>query len=411
MFTILKELNLTKLFILAILIRLLIMPFYFHPDIKTYNWQSSFLKSGVFNIYTYLVDNREKLPLKEEFVYFPLTYLFLGTYQISVSPILGPNFNNWLSDASSQVLDRVGTFRYLFILKFPYLVLDLIIPFLIIRFFKEIKQKRNAFILWLFNPISLAIIYIFSNIDIIPVTLSLVSILLFRSKKIFLSGLILGLAAGFKAYPLLFLPFILLFTDRIKDGIKLVAVSFVTLVLIIAPFWSQAFLNSALISGLTTRIAYPSIPLGFGEYLMVGILTLVALFFAGLTQNGKRTDKVWLMIFIVLLFIFSGIHYHIQWLLWIIPFLIIFYIYQNNLGKLSFLWLSLAFVIPLLYDDRSMSISLFSAISSLFNLLPTPFLVAQKVYDPYLLQGLIHSVMFGISLILVFRSFNFLKNE
>lgn len=411
MFTILKELNLTKLFILAILIRLLIMPFYFHPDIKTYNWQSSFLKSGVFNIYTYLVDNREKLPLKEEFVYFPLTYLFLGTYQISVSPVLGPNFNNWLSDASSQVLDRVGTFRYLFILKFPYLVLDLIIPFLIIRFFKEIKQKRNAFILWLFNPISLAIIYIFSNIDIIPVTLSLVSILLFRSKKIFLSGLILGLAAGFKAYPLLFLPFILLFTYRIKDGIKLVAVSFVTLVLIIAPFWSQAFLNSALISGLTTRIAYPSIPLGFGEYLMVGILTLVALFFAGLTQNGKRTDKVWLMIFIVLLFIFSGIHYHIQWLLWIIPFLIIFYIYQNNLGKLSFLWLSLAFVIPLLYDDRSMSISLFSAISSLFNLLPTPFLVAQKVYDPYLLQGLIHSVMFGISLILVFRSFNFLKNE
>lgn len=411
MFTVLKELNLTKLFILAIIIRLLIMPFYFHQDIKTYNWQSSFLKSGVFNIYTYLTDNKEKLPLKEEFVYFPLTYLFLGTYQAIVSPVMGSDFNNWLSDASSQVLDRAGTFKYLFILKFPYLILDLIIPFLIIKFFKDIKQKRKAFIIWLFNPISLTLIYIFSNVDIIAVILSLISILLFRNKKIFLSGLILGLAAGFKAYPLLFLPFLLLFTDRTREVVKMVAVSLGTLILIILPFWSQAFLNSALISGLTTRIAYPSIPLGFGESLMVGVLTLVALFFAGLTTAGRKATKAWLMIFIALLFIFSGIHFHIQWLLWIIPFVIIFYSTWSNLGKISFLWLILAFTTPLLYDDKSMSISIFSSISSLFNLLPTPFLVVQRIYDPFLLQGLIHSSMFGISLILVFKSFNFLKDE
>lgn len=405
------ELDLIKVFLLAILIRLLIMPFYFHPDIKTYSWQSSFLRDGVFNIYTYLVDNKQKLPLKEEFVYFPLTYFFLGTYQIIASPVLGADFNNWLSDASTEAVDRLGTFRYLFILKFPYLIFDLIIPFFLIHFFNDLKRKKEVFTLWLFNPISIAIIYIFSNIDIIPVTLTLISLLLFKNKRIFLSALVLGVAAGFKAYPLVLLPFILLFTNNFKDLIKMLVVSIGTVILIIFPFWSTAFFNSALISGLTTRIAFPAIPIGFGESLIIGILSLSTLFFAGLTEEGKKLNQLWLYLLMTLLLVFSGIHYHIQWLLWIMPFLVIFSIFWKSLSKIAFVWLSLAFIIPLLYDDKSMSVSLFSAISPLFNLLPTPFLIIQQLYDPFILQGIIHSIIFGISIILVFRSFSFLKNE
>lgn len=405
------ELDLIKVFLLAILIRLLIMPFYFHPDIKTYSWQSSFLRDGVFNIYTYLIDNKQKLPLKEEFVYFPLTYFFLGTYQIVASPILGTNFKSWLSDASSEAVNTIGTFRYLFILKFPYLILDLLIPFLLIKFFKDKKEKKEVFLLWLFNPISIAIIYIFSNIDIIPVTLTLISLLLFKNKRIFLSALVLGVAAGFKAYPLVLLPFILLFTNNFKDLIKMLVVPIGTVILIIFLFWSTAFLNSALISGLTTRIAFPAIPIGFGESLIIGILSLSTLFFAGLTEEGKKLNQLWLYLLMTLLLVFSGIHYHVQWLLWIMPFLVIFSIFWKSLGKIAFVWLSLAFIIPLLYDDKSMSVSLFSAISTLFNLLPTPFLIIQQLYDPFILQGIIHSIIFGISIILVFRSFSFLKNE
>lgn len=411
MIKILKELGMVKLFLLAILIRLLIMPFFFHPDIKTYNWQSSYLKNGIFNIYSYLVVNKQDLPLKEEFVYFPFTYFFLGTYQIIVSPVLGANFQNWLSDASAQAVDRLGTFRYLFILKFPYLILDLVIPFLLIRFLKDTKSKKEVFTLWLFNPVSIAIIYIFSNIDIIPVTLTLISLLLFIDKRILLGAAFLGIAAGFKAYPMLLLPFILLFTSNYKDVAKILFVSIGILIAVILPFWSSAFLNSALISGLTTRIAFPGIPLGFGESLMIGILILTVLFFAGFTEVGKKLNRLWLYILMVLFLLFSGIHYHIQWLLWIMPLISIFFVFQKSFGKIAFAWLGLAFFIPILYDDKAMSVSLFSAMSPLFNLLPTPFLVIQQIYDPYILQGIIHSIIFGISLILVFRSFRFLKNE
>lgn len=411
MLKILIELKIVKLFILAIILRLLIMPFYFHPDIKTYNYQASFLKNGIFNVYSYLTNNKDKLPIKEDFVYFPLAYLFLGTYQIIATPILGPNFNIWLSDASSQSVERIGVFRYLFILKFPYLLLDLLVPFLIIYFLKDIKQKKEIFVLWLFNPISIAIIYIFSNIDIIPVVLSLMSLLLFKNKKILLSGLILGIAAGFKAYPLLFLPFFLLYTNKYTDLLRLLTVSLGSTILIIAPFWSTAFLNSALISGLTTRIAFPGIGLGFGESLMVAVLLPSSLFMMGLTENKKKLDNIWLLIFLVLLFLFSSIHFHIQWLLWIMPFLVLFYTLNKKIGKFGFVWLTLAFLIPLLYDDKSMSVSLLSVVNPLYNLLPTTFLILQRIYDPFIIQGIIHSIMLAISLVIFFRSYRLLKHD
>lgn len=404
MFKILKVKSMRRLLVLAIIIRLLIMPFYFHPDIKTYHYQASFLKKGVFNIYTYLISNRESLPLKEEFVYFPLTYFFLGGYQFISTQFLGSNFDSWLSDASAQAVDKIGTFRYLFILKLPYLIIDLIIPFLLTLFFEDIRQKRKVFIFGLFNPISVALIYFYSNIDIIPVALSLISLLLFRNKKYALSGLTLGLAAGFKAYPLLFLPFLLLHTNSVKESFKMLFISIGVLILIISPFWSNAFLSSALVSGLTTRIVFPNIPIGFGENLMVAISALTILFFAGLTNTKNRDYRIWLYLMFVLMSLFSTIHYHIQWLLWIMPFLTIFSVFRKNLSTTAFIWLILAFIIPLLYDDKSMSIALLSAISPLYNLLPTPFLILQHFYDPFLIQGVIHSIIFGISLTIILRN-------
>ncbi len=410
MFEVISSLKLKKLFILAVLIRLLIMPFYFHPDIKTYHFQSSFLKHGVFNIYSYLAANKGNLPIKEDFVYFPLTYLFLGTYQIMVAPLLGSQFNVWLADASEQARETVGTFRYLFLLKIPYLLIDLLIPFLLIRFLESTEKKRKAVILWLFNPFSIVIIYIFSNLDIIPVALSLGSLLLLRSKKIILSGIMLGLAAGFKVYPMVFLPFLILHTKNLKQGIKLFLATVITLLLIILPFWSQAFLNSAFISGLTTRIVYPSIPIGFGEALMIGVITLTMLFILELMENNLSLDKLWLSIFFTLLLLFSTIHYHIAWLLWIMPFLILFYLTkENKVGKLAWVWFSLAMLIPLTFDDKFMTVSTLSVISPLYNLLPTPFLILQKIYDPFLLQGLIHSLMLGVSMALIIQSFKLFR--
>jgi len=407
----LKRLGLIKLLLLAILLRLLLMPFYLHPDIKTYHFQASFLKQGVWDIYSYLSDNKDKLPLKEEFVYFPLTYIFLGSYQILMSPFLGADFVNWLHDASQQANERIGIFRYLFILKLPYLLIDIAIAFVLMRLFTNPADMKKALIFWLFNPFSLAIIYIFSNVDIIPVLLSLVSLLLFKNKRFLLSGFTLALATGFKAYPILFLPFLLIFIKDFKKRLLMVSITLGTVGAIIAPFWSKAFLNSALVSSLTTRLAFPGIGIGFGEALMVGIVLLSILFFTLVISTNRNTEDIWYYLLAVLLIIFSSIHFHIQWLLWIIPYLVIYYIYHKDKDsvKLVWVWIALASIIPLLYDDRSMTISLLSTLSPLYNLIPTPFLLLQHFYDPFLTQGVIHSVIFGISLMLLWRILKVLK--
>src|SRR3989344_2065609 len=117
--------NFKKLLVLAVALRLLVSGLLFHPDIKTIAFQASFLKKGVTNIYPYLINNRISLPLKEEFVYFPLTYFTLGGYQAVISTFLGSNFDSWLQDAgANSVVNNPSIIKYLVLLKLPLLFVD-----------------------------------------------------------------------------------------------------------------------------------------------------------------------------------------------------------------------------------------------------------------------------------------------
>lgn len=394
----------SNLLILAVLIRLLIMPFYFHPDIKTYHFQSSFLKQGVFDIYSYLEKNKEKLPLKEEFVYFPLTYFFLGGYQILISPILGPNFTNWLSDASVKSVETVGIYRYLFLLKLPYLFLDILIGFLLTLFFTNRQQKRKAFIFWLFNPFSIILIYIYSNVDIIPVVLLVLSLYLANRKKFITSSFVLGIAAGFKAFPLLLLPFLIMFGRTLREKLLILFTALAAFTLIIFPFLGQdAFQKSTLISSLTTRIVSSGLNIEFGEMLLPAIIALSALFFYAFMTKKGEVYKYWLFSFLL---IFSSIHFHIQWLLWVAPLLVILFIEKPQFVKPMLILILLIFSIPLLYQDSYMTVGLFNAISPLFSSLPTPAAILQRVYDPYTFSSILHSMLLGGSLIFGWRLLN-----
>lgn len=394
-----------KFLALAILIRLLIMPFYFHPDIKTYSYQVSHLKNGVFNIYQYISENKEKLSVRDDFTYFPLTYFFLGTYQIIISPLLGSNFTNWISGASSSSIEEVGVFRYLTLLKSLYLLFDIAIAFLLMKFFDNFEQKKKVFIIWLFNPFSYVLIYVYSGIDILPVLFTVGSLLFLKNKKIILSAFLMGIAASFKGYTLLFLPFMMLMGRNFKVRIQILLALLGSFIIIILPFlFTAGFRDQALISGLSSRLFYTGVSMGFGESLMITVVAIAVMFFWAL-MNDKELSEYWHYFLALLLCLFSTIHYHIQWLLWILPFLVILAVFSKRLSKLGFIWLILAFSVPLLYDDKSMTVSLLSTISPLYNLLPTPFVVIQKFYDPYTVQSVIHSVMFALSLVLIWQLF------
>jgi len=374
--------------------------FLFHPDIKTYNYQASFLKKGVFNIYTYLVDNKKALPLKDDFVYFPLTYFALGGYQAIISPLLGSGFDSWLANAgSNSVVADPGIFKYLAALKFPYLVLDIAIAFLLMRFFENKEDKKKVFTFWLFNPFTIILLYAYSNVDIFPMILTVLAFLMIKKQKLFPASILLGLASGFKLYPLLFIPFLFLAGGNLKEKFILAATPLVTFGLIILPFISGAFFKSALVSGLTTGI-FTSNSTTLGLSLLF--------FYAVLVDKGDQDRKkinlfnYWVALFLI---IFSFSLFHIQWLLWVAPFLILIAVKKPNYSWLIFLLGILSFAIPILYMDRYMTVSLFRVYSTWYDLAPTPYTIIQKVYDPYNLLAVLHSVLAAGSLAMVYKVF------
>lgn len=65
-----------QIILAAILIRLLIAPFFFHPDIKDINLRVSFLESNqVLNIYEYLLKDPLTKINAPDFPYPPLTFM------------------------------------------------------------------------------------------------------------------------------------------------------------------------------------------------------------------------------------------------------------------------------------------------------------------------------------------------
>ncbi|KKS95157.1 MAG: hypothetical protein UV71_C0011G0010 [Microgenomates group bacterium GW2011_GWC1_43_13] len=383
-----------KLLVLAIFLRVLVAAFLFHPDIKTYNYQASFLKKGVFNIYTYLVENKKSLPLKDDFVYFPLTYLAVGSYQWIASPILGKSFDSWVASAgSSSVVEDPNIFKYLVVLKLPYLILDIVIAFLLMRFFENKEDKKKAFVYWLFNPFTIIMIYVFSNVDIFPVIFTILAFLMIKKQKLFPASVLLGVASGFKLYPLLFVPFLFLAGRNLKEKFILAATPLVTFGLIILPFISGAFFQSALVSGLTTGIFT-------SDFTTLGLSLLF--FYAVLVDKKINLFNYWVSLFLI---IFSFTLFHTQWLLWIAPFLVILSVKKSIYSRLIFFFGMVALAIPVLYQDRFMSISLFRIYSTWYDLVPTPFTIIQKVYDSNNLMAFLHSVLAAGSLVMTYKIF------
>ncbi len=396
-----KTLSVKWLFIIAIVIRLFIAPFFYHPDIKTYNYQASFLKQGVFDIYSYLALHKHQLPLKEEFVYFPVTYFVLGGWQFLMQPFFGSEFDSWLGNAGQSFLDQSGTYRYLFLLKVPYLIVDLLIAFVLFALVKDKIQKRKVLLFWLFNPLSILLLYVYSNVDIYPVLFILLTLLFFKKERFILSALFLGIAAAFKAFPLLLVPFIVPFIPQMKNKILFAVISLGVFILSIAPFLpSEAFRNATLVSGLTTRIFFNNIHIGFGEYLMVPIILLSALFYITLQFKQYLFEKLVVVSFLVFLFIFASIHFHIQWLLWIVPLAGLVLAYYRRFDFLVWGLFICAVFLTFLYPDLAVTFGIYSGISSMFLLLPTPFTIMEKVYDPFVIQSVLHSALLGGSVVL-----------
>ena len=383
-----------KILLIALLIRLLLIPFFYHPDIKSQNFHFQFLSLGHFNIYQHISDNKLSLPYRDTFNYLPLTYFTFGTIQAVLKPIMPPDFTLWINDWGIGQNNYPNLPYILLILKIPYLILDVFLALILLK----ISGSKLLFYFWLFNPISFYFIYILQNFDIVPVFLTVLSFYFLKSKPR-LSFCVFGIAIALKLYPILFLPFFLLSQNRnIKNIIKYAFITFIPVIVSILPFmFSTAFWQSFLGSGLTQKILELKL-LNISVFPIIYIIILLLAFFS------KKFLLTRYIFFLFLLFI-STVNFHPQWLLWFYPFILL----SKNIFKPSLLIFiicifCLAFFYIFLFNDNYLFFGHFIVIDPEFLYLRSPHELIRYRFlqDPQIIQKYLKSFISIFSLFTIY---------
>ncbi|MFA6602508.1 MAG: glycosyltransferase 87 family protein [Candidatus Shapirobacteria bacterium] len=383
--------NPKKIFFLALLIRLLVAPWFYHPDLKSQHFHFQFLAQNHLNIYSYISQNKSHLPYTDTFNYLPLTYFTFGSVQSLLSPLMPSGFLSWINDWSTAQYVHPNLPIFLLILKIPYLILDLALGYLLFKLF----PTRPFFKIWLLCPLTLYLIYLLGNFDILPSFLTLLSLYFISKNKLIISGLVFGLAVSLKLYPLMFLPFIILYLlPKIRSTIIFSLFLLLPLFVSIVPFAaSPDFWQSFLGSGLTQKLLELkifTIPVFPVLYLLILLL-------------GRRLS-LYSQISLVGLLFFSTVRFHPQWLLWFLPFFIITFS-SNHLSRfLIGIFITTFFGYVFLINDQFLTWGHLLPINPLFLSLRMPSdIVRLRLHqDPAIIQIYFKYFMTAVSALLIF---------
>lgn len=350
---------------LAVVLRLLASAFLYHTDLKgIYHETGLVLKYGWVEGYQEGV--KENTPLH----YPPPVYLIFGGYQRLGGFLFGNDFQKWVASPDLKFWVYKGALKDILLMKFPILLTDFLVAWILVRSVPENRRKLAA-ILWLFNPFTLYAIYGTSHFDIMPTAAIVAAAVSFRKRKT-ASYALLGLGAGFKVFPLLLLPFWLVFDDR-RWARRLgdLAVAMAVLVVCLAPIIkSREALGSVFLSNLTGGVTRAAFDIGNHESLPIypvayGLLLLSAIF--------GYLRKVPLEAIPVAVFggLFGLSNFHPQWMVWLMPFLLLLVVDGWLRWRLALLLLLSYWGVVFLINDIYMTFGILSPMNSAFASLPT----------------------------------------
>jgi len=345
------------------------------------------------------------------FIYPPLAYLTPALFMFLLGPFYNFSANNAFLLDMDKMFQTIEIFRLGFLLKFPYLLFDFLLAFLLLKIFKD--KGPRAFKFWMLNPLTLYATFGMGQFDIIPTLLVVASIFFALKNKKWLTVMMLGIGGAYKVFPLLFLPiFVLLLDKNFWRRLSLLIVGFLPYLLVIAPylFFSPMYRQAAFLASQTEKMLFMKLPLSGAEYLSVFVVGyFLLLIFAARVKFQK--DNFWRFGLFLMLLFFSVTHYHPQWFLWLTPFLIwVWLTYEAKYRSLLIL-LFAGWLILTCFFESSLHVGLFSSVWP--DLLKSGGLTKLVSYftDPFLIKSLIRSFFAAIALFLSFRLLSGRKSE
>lgn len=391
------------LFITAIIIRLILMMFTYHQDLSGQILSTHFFAfKGEFNIYEYLASLPVSHPLARNFgvadifIYPPLSYFTLGSYLKLISFIIPEQF--YLDHMNGVVMHNLNAPFNLFWLKLPYLVIDLLLAFVLTKFFKDQTDKKKVFLFWLFNPVTLLVTFSMGVFDIIPVLCTLLAALYAKRNRPMLAALMLGIGASFKSYPLFLLPLLIVTLPGLFSKIKASLIGIAPFFLTILPFLASSAFKYMVFGAKSQKMFYMVWPVSGAEGIFPYLLLFTLLLLV--TSRFIPSKKIYKSFLIYFLILFSVTHYHPQWFLWLAPFLVLEIVYSKLKNLYLILGLLLCYLAIVVTFDRSLSSNLLAVTFPEIEKFPgIDKLLASKI-DLNMFRSSLRSVFAGISLFL-----------
>jgi hypothetical protein len=392
--------------VVAIVLRLIISGITYHPDLSGQLLSSYFFAyKNITNIYDYLANLPATNPLVQNFgvsdifIYPPLTYFTLGSF-LKISSLFVPE--KFFIDLMNGIsIYQPGLVWNLIVLKLPYLFVDIAMAFLLASLFTEQKQKRWAFLLWLFNPITFYATFSMGVFDIIPAVFTVLSLSFAKKKQLGWAAVMLSIGAAYKQYPIFLLPLVVFSAKGFWNRVKVAILGVVPYLITVAPYLSSSAFKAMVFGPKSEKEFYMEWMVSGAEGLYPYLLGFVLLVWHAY-RNIRLSEKLWKYYLGFFLVLFSVTHFHPQWFLWVSPFIVIELV-TNNWRNL---WLELTilacYVFIVLTFDYSLSVGLFAVVNQNLNKFPGfDKLIAAKT-DLFFLKSCVRSILAATSLFLIF---------
>lgn len=316
---------------LALIIRLLVGAFTFHEDVRA-SATSSFVYLEMKELDPY--KRAFDIAPQELLNYLPFSYLLsLPIHQIGRVFVDRDTEKIFLVN-QNLLLGNPQMWLYLIYVKLPFIIFDIgvgILLSLIVQF----HYQRKALLLWLFNPFSIWVSSAVGQYDVYLVFFISLSLYFIQKDKLYLAALALGAGAATKSAPFLLLPLLLGLTVTFKDRLRMIFLSVLPYIITVSPYLtSPSFRKDALLAPQMQKMFYANIPLSGGESILIVPSLILFFYVIYFLRDRTKADFITFSI-LILLSIYAFTHFHIQWFLWVIPFLII---YSLNNWSIQMKW-------------------------------------------------------------------------
>lgn len=345
------------LILIGLILRLVIGAFSFHPDVRTASLSSAVLfQENSLNFYS----ESKKLAPGEILDDLPLSYLILIPIHLIFRPLVDENAESLFLTHTQSLFGSPQLLLYLIYTKLPLILFDLMVGFLLALLVANTLQKKILF-LWMLNPLTLWATAAIGQIDIFPTLFIILAWFLIKKGKLNWASLALGAGGAIKSGPFLLVPLLVGLGGNFREKFTLILFSLLPYVITVTPYLpTRDFRQDALLAPQLVKSFFAQMPLSGGEVIFIVPAILIFLYLVYFST--KRETKDFLKFSIVaLLLVLAFTHFHIQWFLWVTPFLLLWLI--ENWSKeiiLATAGLFFSLLVMIFLFDSSLQLKLFA---------------------------------------------------